>query len=537
MIENAIMHMPESRFCFAVSQSRVRLRLRISSQDAPDKIEVVYGGKYDFANVQNTMKMKIIAEDRLYIYYGTELELSDKRLAYIFKIYEGNKVSYYSEDGLTDTYDFELNYYNCFQYAYLNDADIHYATDGASEAVFYQIFVDRFHRGRSDKDISYINIEWGDMPTPNSFAGGDLFGICEKLDYIKSLGVNYIYLTPVFHSSSNHKYDTKDYYRVDGTFGGEEALVALVEKAHSLGMKVVLDAVFNHLSEANTLFEDVLENGKSSKFADWLIKKQNGNGYECFASCEYMPKLNTSNPDTRKYLIDIARYWTEKLCLDGWRLDVSDEVSHTFWRELRSQIKKINKNCILIGENWHDASSYLGGDQFDSIMNYALTKALLDYFAFDKLNSIQLAQKLNELLMRNTDTVNSMMLNLLDSHDTHRFLTRVNGDKSKLMCALAVLYFYPGMPCIYYGTENAMEGAYDPDSRRCFDWSLENENNEIKDLIKMLSNLKKDSDFSFGEFSATSQDELLILERVGEKKTYRLSIDKVRDYSFEIDII
>ncbi len=526
MTENAIFHEPESKYCFATGKNTIKLRFRIARTDKPEKIEVIYGGKYEFATAQLSKKMNIIAEDRLYTYYGTELVLDDLRLAYVFKITEKGKSLYYSEDGLTDNYDFEFNYYNCFQYSYINESDIHRITHGADGAVFYQIFVDRFRKGNKRKDLSYINMDPGDIPTPKSFAGGDLDGITEKLDYISSLGANYIYLTPVFESLSNHKYDIKDYYTVDEMFGGKEALVSLVEAAHAKGMKVVLDAVFNHCSETNDLFLDVKKNGVKSKYRDWfVIKSFSPLSYECFASCEYMPKFNTSNDDACRYLIDIAKYWTKELDIDGWRLDVSDEVSHTFWRQFKKEIKALNKDCILIGENWHNANVYLHGDQFDSIMNYALTKACLDFFAFDALDSVGFANKLNELLMRNSDTVNAMMLNLLDSHDTHRFLTRVNENKEKLMSALAVIYFYPGMPCIYYGTENEMIGGYDPDSRRAFDWSLEEKTNDVKSLIKLLSIIKKDKFFKEGVFYSSHKEGLVILERTGAAGTYRLVIN------------
>lgn len=526
MNENAIFHEPESKYCFATENNKIKLRLRTARTDKPEKVEVIYGGKYTFAITQLSEEMNMIAEDRLFTYYGTELKLDDLRLTYIFKITENGKTLYYSEDGITDDYDFQFNYYNCFQYSYINDSDIHRIIYGADDAVFYQIFVDRFCKGETAKDESYINMDWGDIPTHKSFAGGDLNGVTEKLDYISSLGANYIYLTPVFQSISNHKYDIIDYYTVDEMFGGKEALVKLVETAHAKGLKVVLDAVFNHCSETNTLFLDVVKNGTKSKYRDWfVITDFSPLTYECFASCEYMPKFNTSNDEVCKYLIDIAKYWTNELGIDGWRLDVSDEVSHTFWRQFRKEIKSLNKDCILIGENWHNANVYLHGDQFDSIMNYALTKACLDFFAFKTLDGLGFSDKLNELLMRNNDTVNAMMLNLLDSHDTHRFLTRVNGDKEKLMSALAVLFFYPGMPCIYYGTENEMIGGYDPDCRRAFDWSLEKKDNDVKSLIKLLSALKKDSGFKFGTFNSAYKDSLVTLERKGQAGTYRLIIN------------
>lgn len=523
MNECAILHTPESKFCFALSKNEVVLRLRISSDDHPLSVNVIYGGKYDFARVRLSAEMKREYVDRLFAYYTVKLKIEDYRLVYVFEIIEGENRFYYSEDGLSKSYDFELSYYNCFQYAYINDCDIQKPVEWMGNATFYQIFVDRFSMGDDQKDLSYINMKQGDLPTPKSFAGGDLKGITQKLPYLKNLGINAVYLTPVFESVSNHKYDIADYYKIDPRFGDKDDLKNLVKVAHELGLRVVLDAVFNHCSERLAEFVDVKQKGKKSAFYDWfIVKSDDPFEYECFGSCLYMPKFNTSNEKVCEFLTDIGVYWIRECDIDGWRLDVSDEVSHKFWRRFRTAIKKEKPDCVLIGENWHDANAYLGGDQFDSIMNYAFTKACLDYFAFDKFNAKQTADKLNELLMRNTDTVNKSMLNLLDSHDTHRFLTRVGGNKDKLMSALALTYMFPGAPCIYYGTENAMEGGYDPDCRRVFDWNESLRPNEVKTLIEKLTEIKRSGALSDVDSKIYEKDKALIVERKG----YRLIINQ-----------
>lgn len=183
-----------------------------------------------------------------------------------------------------------------------------------------------------------------------------------------------------------------------------------------------------------------------------------------------MPKLDTANREVQEYLIGIACYWIREYGIDGWRLDVSDEVSHVFWRRFREAVKKEKADAVIIGENWHDAYPYLRGDQYDSIMNYAFTKACLDYFARKTFDAKQMAEKLSSNLMRNMEPVNRMMLNLLDSHDTHRFYSEVGENPDRLLAALALEMVFPGAPCIYYGTEICTPGGYDPDSPRCFDW-------------------------------------------------------------------
>lgn len=535
MNEHAMLHSPESKFCYAVASNRIHLRLRISKKDNPDKITVIYGGKYSYALERKEVLMQRRCEDRLFAYYQAEIILEDLRFVYIFKIEENGNTFYYSEDGLTEKFDYELSYYNCFQYAYINECDLMKPVEWMDTATFYQIFVERFNIGNNEKDKSYINLKWGKIPNPKSFAGGDIKGITEKLQYLGSLGINALYLTPIFSSVSNHKYDISNYYEVDEHFGDKEDLRELIKKAHSLGIRVVLDAVFNHCSENLSQFQDVLKNGKKSKYYDWfVITKERPLDYECFAACKYMPKFNTSNPEVCDYLIGVATYWIKEFDIDGWRLDVADEVSHDFWRQFRKAVKVIKPYCVLIGENWHDANIYLRGDQFDSIMNYAFTKACLDFYAFGEFNAEDFADKLNELLMRNTDTVNNMMLNLLDTHDTHRFLTRVDGNKDKLMSALALTYFFPGVPCIYYGTENAMDGGYDPDCRRTFDWRNEHKENEVKALIKMLTTLNHIPEFSFADTKIYAKDGILFVERGKFKLVINESRNPIKHSAFSV---
>ena len=236
-----------------------------------------------------------------------------------------------------------------------------------------------------------------------------------------------------------------------------------------------------------------------------------------------MPKLNTSNKEVQEFLINIATYWIKEFDIDGWRLDVSDEVSLSFWRIFRTAIKECKPDAVLIGENWHDANVYLMGDQYDSIMNYAFTKAALDFYAFNTLSSGEMADKLNGILMRNSDNVNHMLLNLLDSHDTLRFYTEVKENKDKLISALALLFMYPGAPCIYYGTEIPLEGGYDPDSRRCMNWRKALGKTGLKQIIRRLSKVK--SKIKNGSVKIYSKDNLLIIDRCMNKHVYRLLIN------------
>ncbi len=474
--------------------------------------------------------MTLLCTDGVYDYYSVKITLSDPRLAYVFEFTVAGRSYYYCEAGIKEDYDFSLAYYDSFQYAYLNKNDIIQNVPWLNNAVFYQIFVDRFDKG-SVKDESYINSEWGAMPTPYSFFGGDLDGICRRLDYIKELGVTALYLNPIFKSPSNHKYNTVDYYEIDGMFGGSEAFSRLVKACHDRGMRIILDAVFNHVSEGFYPFEHVLSFGRESEYFDWFIIEGDSispdrDNYDCFASCKYMPKLNTSNPEVQAYLIDVASYYITEYGIDGWRLDVADEVSHDFWRLMRKKIKAINPDAVLIGENWHNSESFLMGDQFDSIMNYGVTKAFLDFFARESIDECGFADALNAQLMRYTDTTNSMMFNLLDCHDTYRFLTEVAGDKSKLLRALLTLTFLPGSIDLYYGTEILTEGGYDPDSRRCFDWERLSDPAILKVLneIAHIMKLKAQPAIARGSVRIFAEGGYIFIERKCDEQALLLRL-------------
>lgn len=532
MNKYAIQHIADSSYCFPISKNEIVLRLRTGKDDIACA-EVLYESKYVIGQEQKSIKMRKAYTGEIFDFFEVKLELEDTRLAYVFYVNDGEKNYYFSEDGVTESYDFTIGFYNFFQYPYINEADIMECVPWMKTATFYQIFVDRFHQGDMEKDTSYINCKWGEIPTPKSFAGGDLKGIIEKLDYIYEIGCNTIYLTPIFKSISNHKYDISDYYNVDRQFGTNEDLRNLVKCAHEKGMRVVLDAVFNHCSDETSQFQDVLKNGKDSEFFNWFVIKgdeisRERDNYECFAACTYMPKWNTSNEEVQQYLIDIGTHYLSEYDIDGWRLDVSDEISHDFWRRFRSAIKAEKKDAVIIGENWHDANSYLRGDQYDSIMNYSFTKLCLDYFATGTKNAMEAAWKLNEILMRNTDTVNKMMLNLLDSHDTHRFFKEVGKNREKMKAALCLLYFFPGVPCIFYGTEILTEGGYDPDCRRCMDWAKADMQGEYKDIYQLLQNLaalRKQYKLSESVVSITSKEDVLIVEHATEKDRVSLLIN------------
>jgi cyclomaltodextrinase / maltogenic alpha-amylase / neopullulanase len=369
-------------------------------------------------------------------------------------------------------------------------------------AVFYQIFPDRFVLSQEPRKRLLKNPTWEDWdapPTLQGYKGGDLWGVIEKLDYLKDLGINAIYFTPIFQSTSNHRYHTHDYYQVDPLLGGNKAFLELLDEAHRRDIKVVLDGVFNHASRGFFFFSDILENGPYSPWVDWFkiygwpLSAYDGNfpaNYEGWDGNRALPVFNHDNPDVREYIMEVAEHWV-KVGIDGWRLDVPFEITaEGFWQEFRDRVKAINSEAYIVGEIWRDARHWLDGTQFDGVMNYLFTgptiaftageRVVMDYVKtpsyepYPPLLAPEYAKKIQELLELYPWEIQLTQLNLLASHDTARLLSIADGDRASVELATLLLLTFPGAVSIYYGDEVGLAGAIDPDSRRGFpqksDW-------------------------------------------------------------------
>lgn len=403
------------------------------------------------------------------------------------------------------------------------------------DAVFYQIFPDRFAKS-SRVDKTGLNLEpWESAPTSYGFKGGDLLGIVEHLDYLKELGVTALYLTPIFTSASNHRYHTHDYYQVDPLLGGNAALRELLDQAHQRGMRVILDGVFNHASRGFYPFAQTLENGAGSPYVDWFhfnqkmlneheplgayptpaqrAQLQAGKsmldvlGYQGWYNLPALPKFNTDTPAVREFLWNVAEYWI-RFGSDGWRIDVAKEIDDdSFWQEFRRRVKQINPEAYIVAELWDESQRWLQGDQFDATMNYLLTAALMGFFIknmdheifdagdFNKylrpLSSEEFGERIQYLLNLYDPQINGVMFNLLDSHDTPRFMTTARSDQTAFDMALLFLYTFPGAPCLYYGDEIGLSGKNDPDCRGSFPWDSRHWDKRRFDFIKQLITLRK----------------------------------------------
>jgi len=376
--------------------------------------------------------------------------------------------------------------------------------DWVKDVVFYQIFPDRF--AKSEAVPKPPNLEpWDSPPTVHGFKGGDLMGVVEHLDYLEDLGITAIYFNPIFQSTANHRYHTHDYYRVDPFLGGDEAFHRLLDEAHRRGIRVILDGVFNHASRGFFQFNHILENGPASPYLDWFhirgfpLNAYSGQpNYECWANIPALPEFNTDNPQVRDFIFGVARYWTEQGA-DGWRLDVPFCIDDdSFWREFRRIVKAANPETYIVGEVWQGASRWLQGDQFDAVMNYPFAQACIGFLVGDRLDGALVAgmgyapippldapafaQRMEEMLALYPREATLAQFNLLDSHDTPRFLTLAGGDVSALKLAILLQMTYPGAPCIYYGDEIGLEGGRDPDCRRAMPWNESRLTNRLAKL-------------------------------------------------------
>lgn len=531
MEKSAIIHKSDSIYSFPLNKNSVEIRLLTKKGDNIKKVELVYNDKYKFHEFVNYKEIfKKYSDDR-FDYYIEIVNLSDLRFAYIFKITTTlDEVYYFSESGITDSYDITKGFYDFFQVSYINEIDIVNKNEILKNRVFYQIFVDRFNKSL-DNNNPRININWGEMVKQKTIAGGNLKGIVEKINYLKELGINGLYLTPIFESDSNHKYNIKDYFSIARDFGDENDLKDLIQVVKENDMLLILDGVFNHISKDNELFKDVMLNGNKSKYFKWFfINGENidliNNNYERFADDLGMPRLNLNNEEVQRYVIDVGSHYVKKYGIDGFRLDVSDEIPHRFWIKFKEEMLKINKNFVLIGENWHNAHSYLNsGYEFDSIMNYCITKDILQFIAWDNYDSEHFKNRIISALMRYKSNVNYNMLNLLSSHDVHRFYTECKKDDDKFLLGYAFIFMHLGIPCIYYGDEIGMEGNYDPDSRRCFIWDEDKWNKKIYETIKKLISIHKNYCINELDYIISNEEDLICISRFNNDIEYNLYIN------------
>lgn len=484
----ALSHRTESEDSFVVDKTHVQIRFHSAKADVKE-VTVLYTDNYLPLESVKALKMTQIGTGQVQDHWEATLEAPYHRLKYTFVVeaQDGSKVVY-GDRGICDySQDAIMADGNYFKVPYLHEIDLTKTPDWVRDTVWYQIFPERFANGDKSNDPAGTK-DWNpeDHPGREDFYGGDLQGVIDHLDYLQKLGVNGIYFCPIFKAPSNHKYDTDDYLEIDPAFGDKALFAKLVNEAHSRGMRIMLDAVFNHVGAASMQWQDVVKNGAKSRYRDWFhinkfpvepfIDASKGEGepnYDTFAFVGNMPKLNTANPEVQEYLLNIATYWVKYFDIDAWRLDVANEVDHHFWKRFHDELVKIKPDFYIVGEIWHSARPWLNGDQFSSVMNYPYTLQIEDHFFYGRLSAQALAERLTDQTMKYRDMTNQVMMNMLDSHDTARILTVAGGNQDLALQALAFEFMQQGSPCIYYGTEMGMAGGNDPDCRKPMDWSKE----------------------------------------------------------------
>ncbi len=416
-------------------------------------------------------------------------------------------------------------------------------------ASIYQIFPDRFASG--DPSLTPPGADpWGSAPHSSRFQGGDLRGITERAGYLADLNIDAVYLNPIFTSLSVHRYDAIDYFKVDPILGGNDALAEMVQTLHARGIRVILDASFNHCHPGFFAFQDVIEKGPQSPYWEWFQVDEHpvsvkirprvaadlyGDGsahfldyhgrsaraaglavtevdddgpaiepsYSSWYGVPTMPRLMLSNPETRRYFLDVAVHWVKEYDIDGWRMDVARYVDDDFWMDFRREVKAVKPDVYLIAEIMGDAMPWLQGDRFDATMNYQFRELALDFLAESSINAGRFADGLTRMYARYAPAAAAASQNLLSSHDTERFLTMAGDDPDRLAMAIFTQMTVPGAPGLYYGDEVGMTGGKDPACRGAFPWhEPDTWNRDLLDHTRQLTRLRREHPaLKTGDFS------------------------------------
>lgn len=462
-----------SEYAHAVDENTYVFRLRAKREDVK-RCVFHYADRAVMEPVLtfSAVDMSLVRRDKIYDWFEITVRLAYQRVAYFFELDGGDETLYYLGDCFER--DWEQNRSDYFQLPFNLRADRLAIPDWVHDAVVYNIFPDSFASAKRCISRESAHSVY-DGQAINSLLGGTINGIRENLDYIKSLGCNCIYLNPVFAANSYHKYDIIDYKHIDPLRGTDEDFRALVNEAHSMGMRVIIDGVFNHISFQHPFFRDVLEKGRESKYYDWFYElpehpKYPAPGeaadYLCFAYVPEMPKTNTANPELRDYFCGVGAYWVREFDVDGWRLDVANEVDDGFLRAFRSAVKREKPDALVIGEVWENALHYFNGCMMDSAMNYDFRRFCDQFMAKRSIDAAEFDTRVSSLIMRCQKQGLCAQLNLLDSHDVSRFLTLCGGDRDRMELAVLFQMTFPGMPSIFYGDEKGLAGKSEPEYRR-----------------------------------------------------------------------
>ncbi len=517
MNTNVLWHSAKSAYSYAYDEKTLHLSIRTGRDDIKH-VTLVYGDPFAWTLgddkkahwAYKTVSMTKRVQSNDFDFYFVAIEPINLRTKYAFLLDDGEERFLFGSkrarrlspnESVYGHYDLS-EFYN---FPYLNFEDLHQTPSWVKDTIWYQIFPDRFH-----SKMKRSSLPWGKLPVNNhELYGGDLPGIIDKLPYIKDLGVTGIYFTPIFESPSAHKYDTTDYFKIDPQFGSNEDFGDLVKKAHALGIKVMLDGVFNHAGYTHPFFQDVIKHGEKSIYKNCFyidhypvinfpLDDQNlphqyhgiPLNFKTFAFTPHMPKWNTSDALASAHLLKAITYWIEVYDIDGWRLDVANEISHTFLRDIKWVSRATKKDTFILGENWDSAYPWLQGDQMDSVMNYDLAYPLWSYLEH-KIDLMTFKDLMSVYQATTPKNVMENMFNLVGSHDTVRIKRRLDDDPRRVKLAYVFMFLQAGAPNIYYGDEIGMTGDHDPDNRRCMTFDQKDHDLDFFNLVKNLIVMRK----------------------------------------------
>lgn len=507
-------------------------------------------------------KMERLEETGIYFYYfKVDVEV------------DGNKKTVFYGKNRENGYSCEYNYNDINKYQITVYKDFKVPT-WYKEGILYHIFVDRFNNGNRNgkvdnpKKNSFIYGNWEDTPmyikdsegdiVRWDFHGGNLKGIINKLGYLKKLGVSILYLSPIFEASSNHKYDTGDYKKIDPMFGDEDIFKELINKAKEKDISIVLDGVFSHTG-ADSKYFNMYGNynslgayqSKESPYYSWYMFEEFPQKYKSWWGVKTLPNINELENTYMDYIIydkdSVINKWID-MGVKGWRLDVADELPTKFIRELKKELKKADDDSILIGEVWEDASnkisygqrrSYLLGEELDSVMGYPFRNNMFSFLK-GEINSYELCNRYMEIKEHYPKESFKSNLNLIGTHDVTRAKTELGDDVDLMKLAVAIQMTFEGVPYIYYGDEAGLCGGVDPDNRRTYPWKNEDEDilSFYKDIIKIRNKNKllnsgdtefiytgNDSVFAFIRFNENNDRILILVNRSENTERISLNID------------
>lgn len=544
--------------------TEIRFRISASGIGIPNAVRLVY--KRD-AKEEIRVDMAYLFNLGDLCIYSVKVKMPDEvgLIWYYFEIETSQGIVYYGNNSKNLGGMGEVSFQKPERSFQITVYDKEYKTpDWFKEGVAYQIFVDRFCNGNEDGSFlgnrtDIIKREWGDTPfykaeqfggeyKANDFFGGNLKGVIKKLPYLKELGVSVIYLNPIFSAYSNHKYDTGSYEMIDPMFGDEADFKELCKKAKELGIRIILDGVFNHTGSDSQYFN---KNGtydsvgayqsQESPYYNWYRFMNWPNVYESWWGMTTLPQVEEHSEDYRKYILSgenaIVKRWL-KNGASGWRLDVVDELPGFFVKELRENVKAVDEDAVIIGEVWEDASNksaygerreYFLGKELDSVMNYPMRNALIDV-VLGRIEASEFDDRLMSIKENYPPQAYYSLLNMVSSHDVERVLTLMGGvpsrhevdkeyqsrfkldgyglevawDRATLILGLQMTL--PGVPCIYYGDEIGMQGYGDPFCRQCYPWGREDEldpTGKLRERYRNMISLRNSSKaFSIGDFES-----------------------------------